>query len=155
MTSTEFNVHTLLAAIAALSLALAQTSVGAAEGPEPKPLHPQDPGKVPERVLEQDARYRCFHENEARRTTCIDGTRIAFNDRIRAAEVLIGRPERVRATGIYLVVDCETTRAALRSADGAPLTGEGLTISPEASRALSKEVCTLPATLRNQRLKFD
>jgi hypothetical protein len=143
--STELNVHTLCTAIAALALALAQTSVEAAEGTEPKPLYPQDPGKVPERVLEQDARFKCFLENEARRKSCIDGTRIWFNDGLRSSELWVGRPERVRATGVYLVVDCKTTRTALRNRDGAPLTGEGLTISPEASRALSKEVCTLPS----------
>jgi hypothetical protein len=148
-------VNTLAAAIAALACALAQTNVGAAEGTEPKPLYPQDPGKVNERVLEQDARFRCFVENEARRKSCIDGTRIWFNDGVRASELWVGRPERVRATGVYLVVDCKTTRASLRNGDGAPLTREELSISPEASRALSKEVCTLPATLKNQRLKLD
>jgi hypothetical protein len=143
--------HKLLIAVVALSLA--HPSVGAVE--EPEPLYPGDPGKLTERAAEQDARYRCFHENDARRTTCIDGTLIAFNGSIRAAELLIGRPERVRATGVYLVVDCKTARSALRNGVGTPLVVKETTVSAETSRALAQEICALPPMLRNHKLKLD
>ena len=100
---------------------------------EPPPGYAQDPGKVLRADTERSAGYKCVLENELRRKTCIDGAAVRMNVDLRASELLVGRPERVRATGIDLVVDCRTARSALRSRDGTPFTGE-LPVSADASK---------------------
>ena len=118
---------------------------------EPAPGYPNDPGKSLREDTERSRGYRCVVENELRRKTCIDGAAIRANGDLRAAELLIGRPERVRATGIDLVVDCRVARSTLRRRDGAPFTGE-LPVTPHASKLLSAALCSEKATIPDPHL---
>lgn len=118
---------------------------------EPVPGYAEDPGKILRGNTERSAGYSCVLENELRRKTCIDGAAVRVNVDLRASQLLVGRPERVRATGIDLVVDCRTARSSLRGRDGMRFTGE-LPVSADASKALSAEICVQKATIPDPRL---
>jgi hypothetical protein len=115
---------------------------------EPAAGHVQDPGKVPQA---HPTSYRCYVENALRRKSCVDGAAVVVNGNLRAAELLTGRPERVRASGVDLIVDCGTGLSSLRSRDRTPGSPEA-SVSIEAQRVLSAEICALQARIVDPRL---
>jgi hypothetical protein len=138
-------------AIAAVMLALVQCAT--AQDLEPAPGYPQDPGKVLRHDTPQSKGYLCHFENATRSTTCVDGAVASANGTVRAAPLLIGRPDRLRSVGVNLVVDCKAGGEAMLNPDGTPYAGE-LRVPAEAKAALSQALCALKKTRHDSRLRI-
>ena len=107
---------------------------------EPAPGYPQDPHKAPVGGKDGLVGYRCRLAPGAGEMACIDKGQVAIEGDTRRAELFAGRPNRVRATGTDLVVDCATGVVTVRRRDGGQATAHPAA-PMDVARALGREMC--------------
>jgi hypothetical protein len=133
--------------------ARATTASVSKDAGEPMAVFPEDPHMMLKRSIDKHPSYRCYLHHGTRNVTCVDSARVRSNGELRASELLAGRTERIRETGITLVVECTTMREVMTDRNGAPVSTPSWH-SAEALRALGVQLCTAAGTVGDSTLRM-
>ncbi len=120
---------------------------------EPTPVYPEDPHRMLKRSIDENPTYKCHVVDGTRKLACIDTARVRSNGALRASELLAGRPERVRGTGLSLLVDCRRMLVVLHDRHGAQFSGES-PAPADALKALSAKLCASSSTMPDPTLRM-